>query len=85
VAPHLSIERAIILAEGSKVSIVVQTDHEAVMSVDGQLPIRIYDTDRVDAYAGQHTVKFVRFQDPGYFYRNLTPHMNQNPSTGASR
>jgi NAD+ kinase len=85
VAPHLSIERAIVLAEGSKVSITVQTDHEAVMSADGQLPVRLYSEDRVDAYAGQHTVQFVRFQDPGYFYRNLTPHMNQNPSTGATR
>jgi NAD+ kinase len=85
VAPHLSIERAIVLAEGSKVSITVQTDHEAVLSADGQVPIRLADEDRVDAFAGQHTVKFVRFQDPGYFYRNLTPHMNQHPSTGNHR
>jgi hypothetical protein len=39
----------------------------------------------VEAYAGDHTVQFVRFQDPGYFYRNLTPHMSQNPSTGNLR
>ncbi len=80
VAPHLSIERAIVLAEGSVVSITVKTDHQAVLSVDGQVPVEMADNDRVDARAGDHTVKFVRFQDPGYFYRNLTPHMNQNPS-----
>jgi len=85
VAPHLSIERAIVLAEGSTVSISVQTDHEAVLSPDGQAPIALNDEDRVVAYTGRHTVKFVRFQDPGYFYRNLTPHMNQNPSTGNQR
>jgi NAD+ kinase len=85
VAPHLSIDRAIVLAEGSSVSITVQTDHEAVFSWDGQAPIELTDDDRVDVCAGKHTVKFIRFQDPGYFYRNLTPHMSQNPSTGNQR
>ena len=85
VAPHLSIDRAIILAEGSKVSITVHTDHHAVLSPDGQVPIGLADGDRVDVFASEHTVRFIRFQDPGYFYRNLTPHMNQNPSTGNSR
>jgi NAD+ kinase len=85
VAPHLSIDRAIVLAEGSCVSITVKTEHQAVMSVDGQAPIPMLDEDRVEARAGDHVVKFVRFQDPGYFYRNLTPHMNQNPSVGNHR
>jgi NAD+ kinase len=82
VAPHLSVERAIVLAEGSSVSIEVQSDHQAVLSVDGQAPIGLTDDDRVDAHAGDHSVNFVRFQDPGYFYRHLTSHMNRNPSTG---
>jgi NAD+ kinase len=85
VAPHLSIDRAIILAEGSSVSISAQTDHEAVFSVDGQSPILLTNEDRVIANASEHTVQFIRFQDPGYFYRNLTQHMNQNPSTGNRR
>lgn len=85
VAPHLSIDRAIVLAEGSSVGITVKTEHQAVMSVDGQAPIQMLDDDRVEARAGDHTVKFVRFQDPGYFYRNLTPHMSQNPSLGNHR
>lgn len=81
VAPHLSLDRAIVLAEGSWVSIQVKTDHQAVFSVDGHVPIGLADDDRVDVRAGNHTVQFIRFQDPGYFYRNLTPHMGQNPST----
>ena len=85
VAPHLSLDRAIVLAEGSAVSITVQTEHQAVFSVDGQEPVGITEDDRIDVHAGEHTILFVRFQDPGYFYRNLTPHMNQNPSTGNSR
>jgi len=83
VAPHLSLDRAIVLAEGSSVSIVVQTDHQAVFSVDGHVPIGMAEDDRVDVRAGDYTVKFIRFQDPGYFYRNLTPHLSQNPSTAS--
>lgn len=85
VAPHLSVDRAIVLSEGSSVSITVHMDHQAVLSVDGQIPVELADEDRVDIRASDHTVKFVRFQDPGYFYRNLTPHMNQNPSIGNLR
>jgi NAD+ kinase len=85
VAPHLSLERAIVLAEGSSVSITVQIGHQAVLSPDGQAPIGLADGDRVDVYASEHTVQFLRLQDPGYFYRNLTPHMSQNPATGSHR
>jgi NAD+ kinase len=85
VAPHLSLDRAIVLAEGSSVSITIEVDHQAVFSVDGQTPIGLTNDDRVNVYASPHVVKFVRFQDPGYFYRNLTPHMSTNPSTGNHR
>lgn len=85
VAPHLSVDRAIVLADGSSVSITVHADHQAVLSVDGQQPVELADGDRVDVRASKHNVQFVRFQDPGYFYRNLTAHMNQNPSTGNHR
>jgi len=85
VAPHLSLDRAIVLAEGSSVSITIQTDHQAVFSVDGQVPVGMTEDERLDVHAGEHTVRFVRFQDPGYFYRNLTPHMNQNPSISQTR
>ena len=85
VAPHLSIERAIVLAEGSTVSITLQEGHDAVLSIDGQPSIKFVNGDRVDVRAGEHAALFVRFQDPGYYYRNLTPHMGRNPSTGSPR
>jgi NAD+ kinase len=80
VAPHLSIDRAIVLAEGASVKIKVFTEHQAVISIDGHPPIDVETGDWVHVRASDHTVQFVRIQDPGYFYRNLTPHMNRNPS-----
>ncbi|MFZ6026893.1 MAG: NAD(+)/NADH kinase [Chloroflexota bacterium] len=83
VAPHLSIDRAIVLAEGSSVCITVHEQTPVVFSVDGQMPGELLIQDRVSVRAAEHAALFVRFQDPGYFYRNLTPHMNRNPVTGS--
>lgn len=82
VAPHLSIDRTIILSEGSKVTIKVNTTHQAVLSADGQPPVLLEDGDEVEVSASEYSVSFVRFQDPGYFYRNLNKYMEQNPITG---
>jgi NAD+ kinase len=85
VAPHLSFDRAVVLHEGSWVRMTVHSDHEALLSVDGQAPVRLEDGDSVVVRAGEHSVSFVRFQDPGYFYRNLTSRMNENSSGGGER
>ncbi|HSR49142.1 MAG TPA: NAD(+)/NADH kinase [Anaerolineales bacterium] len=85
VAPHLSVDRAIVLDEGSWVGVTVHTDHQAMLSVDGHPPHPMDDGDSVVVRAGEHSANFVRLQDPGYFYRNLTSRMNQNPTTGAER
>ena len=83
IAPHLSVDRAVVLAEGSSVTLTVQSDN-AILSVDGQPPVNLMEDDQVNVYAADVTTQFVRFGDPGYFYRNLTAHMNEN-SLGLER
>jgi NAD+ kinase len=83
IAPHLSVDRAIVLSEGVVVRISNRGEN-AVLSVDGQPPITLLEEDLVEACAADVTTRFVRFGDPGYFYRNLTAHMNEN-SLGFSR
>jgi NAD+ kinase len=78
VAPHLSISHSVLLSEGMSVTITVHTDHQAVVSIDGQPPLPMLDGDRVKVFPGKHDARFVRFQDPGYFYRDLTSHMERN-------
>jgi len=82
VAPHLSVDRAIVLHEGSWVRVIVRTTHQATVCVDGQVPIPLRDRDQVDVRASEHTVHFVRIHEPDYFYRNLTSRMKQNPTAG---
>jgi NAD+ kinase len=81
IAPHLSMDRAVVLSEGSAINITVLSEN-AILSVDGQVPTGLAEDDHVDVRAGENTVQFLRFGDPGYFYRNLTAHLNQNSSIG---
>ena len=83
VAPHLSLDRAIILSEGSSVTITANTIHQAVLSADGQEAVILEKDDFVKVEASQRNVTFIRFHDPGYFYRNLNRYIEQNPSTNA--
>lgn len=82
VAPHLSVDRALILSEGTGVRMTVKTTHEAVMSIDGHPPIPILNEDAVEVTVNNFNLHFARFQDPGYFYRNITMYMEQSPITG---
>lgn len=82
VAPHLSVDRAVILSEGASVRVTASTTHQAVLSVDGHTPVPLMEGDSIRASAGENMVSFIRFQDPGYFYRNLMMYMERNPSVG---
>jgi NAD+ kinase len=77
IAPHLSVDRGVVLAEGASVAITVHSEN-TVLSIDGQPAIPLMEDDHVEIRAADVTVQFVRFGDPGYFYRNLTAHMNEN-------
>jgi NAD+ kinase len=79
VAPHLSVDRAVVLSEGASICITVRTEHEAVVSVDGHEPLAITSGDCVRVRANDKSLHMIRFQDPGYFYRNLTAYMEHNP------
>jgi NAD+ kinase len=76
IAPHLSVDRAVVLAEGATVSIIVRSEN-SIVSVDGQAPLTLAESDHVDVRAAEYAAAFVRFGDPGYFYRNLNAHLNQ--------
>lgn len=80
VAPHLSMDRSVVMAEGANLSVTVISEYDAVLSADGQNSVDLQMNDMVKVCASDHTLRFVRFQDPAYFYRNLVALMDQNPS-----
>ncbi|MBK6795087.1 MAG: NAD(+)/NADH kinase [Anaerolineales bacterium] len=79
IAPHLSVDRAVVLSEGVTVGIKIKSEN-AILSVDGQPPTPLMEDDHVNVTAADVTAQFVRFGNPGYFYRNITMHINENSS-----
>ncbi len=71
IAPHLSLDKPVVLSQGSTVEIIVHTDHQAILTADGQTETMLKDGDRVLIRASQHVASFARVQPPSYFYRTL--------------
>ncbi len=84
VAPHLSLDRAIVLAEGATLRVQVKTSHRASLSLDGQRPVYLQDGDEVQVRASEYSVHFIRLRNPGYFYENLTSQLNTHFSAGGA-
>ena len=80
IAPHLCVERAIVLSPGVTLQIHVRTDHQAILSADGQVEVPLQNDDLVVVRKSPFITRFARVQDPVYFYRNLTSRMSQNPA-----
>lgn len=85
VAPHMTMDRAIILPEGASVEITTETEHDAVISIDGKSPIQLSSDDHVIVKVSDYRIRFLVFQEPGYFYRNLEKYLEQNPSIGETK
>lgn len=71
IAPHLSLDRAVVLAKGSTVSVEVSTDHMAMLTIDGQFEVELQHEDTVVIKASPYQACFIRMQEPTYFYRTL--------------
>jgi NAD+ kinase len=71
IAPHLSMDRAVVLAQGAQVRALVKTDHQAILTVDGQYEFDLRSGDQVLIKASPHLSRFGRVQPRSYFYRTL--------------
>jgi NAD+ kinase len=71
IAPHLSLSRSIVLPEGTVIRVGVKTDHQAILTVDGQFEINLQDGDHVEVSASEHASCFVRTGKHAYFYHTL--------------
>ncbi|MBX7234021.1 MAG: NAD(+)/NADH kinase [Caldilineales bacterium] len=71
IAPHLSLARPLVLDCDDVIGLQVQTDHAAILTVDGQFLIDLQDGDRVVVTSSPHMARFVRIQPRSYFYKTL--------------
>lgn len=73
VAPHLSMDRPMVLSEGATVEIKVspETQTEVVLTVDGEQLAELHEDDSVIVRASERMSRFIRLRDHNYFYRSL--------------
>lgn len=79
IASHLSLDRAVVLAEGAVVNLRAISDFEVVFSVDGTTPISIGPENSIRITANKKSLVMVRFGEPNYFYRDLAGLLQRNP------
>lgn len=73
VAPHLSMDRPMVLSQGATIMIVIapQALSEVVLTVDGEMLTSLESSDRVIIRASDSVSRFLRLRDRNYFYRSL--------------
>ena len=77
IAPYLSQLRSLVLPEGSHVVFRLQTDHRAILTIDGQTDVVLEDGDEIRVQASVHSARFARFQPRTYFYRTLVERLRE--------
>lgn len=71
IAPHLSLDKPVVLAPTAVVEVRVSTDHQAILTVDGQNETTLKSDDVVRIAASERTARLARVQPPEYFYQTL--------------
>ena len=77
VTSHLTISNALVLPPSSVIDLTVSTDHEVIMSIDGQIEADLRDGYTVSATISPNAARFLRFQPPGRFYSTVTERLTR--------
>ena len=72
-APHLSMDRPIVLAKGAVVDIepTAENRHPVVLTVDGKIMAELGDNQHICIKSARPVSRFVRLRERNYFYRSL--------------
>lgn len=75
IAPHLSMDRAVILAEGATIRLRAHSDYPPMLTVDGQVVVEVEEGDEVVVVGSPHLARFIRMRERSYFYQSLMDKM----------
>ena len=76
-APHLSMDRPIVLSQGAVVDIepTLENRHSVVLTVDGRVAAKLGENQHICVTAAEPQSQFVRLRERNYFYRSLLDRM----------
>jgi NAD+ kinase len=68
---HLGLSQALVLPSQSAVDLKVARREKVVLSIDGQVELRLSDGQNVRVKLSPYTARFLRIHEPTYFYGSL--------------
>jgi NAD+ kinase len=71
IAAHLAMAYALVLPPTATIELEVSTDHQAMLSLDGQLNFALHSGDKVRVKRSPYVARFLRFHPPISFYSML--------------
>jgi len=71
IAPHLSMDRAVVLPEETEVRLQALPGYTPVLTVDGQVMVNVGDDHEVIVSSSPHLARFIRVRERSYFYQSL--------------
>ena len=78
ICPHLVLDRALILPPESSIQLKVATNHEAMLSLDGQVESPLRSGDKVRVKLSSYVARFLRVRPKTYFYGYLVSRLGGN-------
>ncbi|WP_376790062.1 NAD(+)/NADH kinase [Thermoflexus sp.] len=77
IAPHLSLDRAVVLDEGVRLTLTAHTEGKAAFTIDGAGDEPMAEGDRVEIAAAPFSARFLRLRDRSYFYHLLAARLRR--------
>ncbi len=71
ISAHLTMAYGLVLPATAVIQLKVHTDHQAMLSVDGQIDVMLQDGDTIVAKRSPHSARFLRVYPSNFFYSSL--------------
>lgn len=78
ISPYLSPIRSLVLPDGARVSLQVQSPYTPILTIDGQSDYELEDGDIVETETSPQVARFARLEAKTYFYRTLVNRLRES-------
>ncbi len=75
--PHLTFANALLFPSTAIVELTVGTDHQAMLSIDGQINLALESGDGIRVMLSPHVTRFLRAKPATFFYSSLMERLGQ--------
>jgi NAD+ kinase len=77
ISSHLSLATPLVLSPETVLVLEIRADEQALLSVDGQIEVKLGDGDLVEVKRSPYVTRLLRTQPPAFFYRTLAERLGR--------